>query len=58
MLDVFLSTGYNKNYMYLEQTAHTLPNGLVRLLPDNDVCVHVKCMLVILCILITGDSEY
>ena len=26
---VYEATGYNSNYMYLEQNAQTLPNGLV-----------------------------
>lgn len=28
-IGVYLATGYNQNYMYLEQNAQTLPNGLV-----------------------------
>ena len=29
-IGVYLSTGYNQHYMYLEQNAQTLPNGLVQ----------------------------
>ena len=28
-MGVFVPTGYNENYMYLQQSAQTLPNGLV-----------------------------
>lgn len=30
VMAVFTPTGYNENYMYLQQNAMTLPNGLVR----------------------------
>ncbi len=29
VMGVYLPSGYNENYMYLEQNAQTLPNGLV-----------------------------
>lgn len=28
-LGVYLTTGYNQHYMYLQQNAQTMPNGLV-----------------------------
>ncbi len=29
VMGVYLPSAYNENYMYLEQNAQTLPNGLV-----------------------------
>ena len=34
---MYEATGYNSNYVYLEQNAQTLPNGLVRLQHDCHV---------------------
>ena len=28
-MEVYQSTGYNKNFMYLNQNQETMPNGLV-----------------------------
>ena len=35
-MGVYVPTGYNENYMYLQQNAQTLPNGLVSVIPHCD----------------------
>lgn len=39
---VYTATGYNTNYMYLQQTAQTMPNGLVKhTQPSFYVCMYI-----------------
>lgn len=46
---VYTATGYNTHYMYLQQTAQTMPNGLV-----EHTCTHHTAFLILFLILHAG----
>lgn len=56
-MGVYSPTGYNDNYMYMQQSAQTMPNGIVSI-SVHISCIHVLIKKIILAQGMGGQLEY